>query len=579
MDTEAFWHAVAILIEFTRGIDTLTSPEIDALDDAISDSDPDLTWEYISTGAIVYVTGETWSGTSGNDTYTSTANSDALSGAAGNDAIHGGDGNDSINGDGDNDELWGDGGADTIYGGAGTNIIHGGIGNDTVYNSFGATDTIYGDAGEDMLSGGANADTIYGGDDDDEIYGNQDNDTLDGGAGNDEIDGGDGNDTISPGLGGNIVEGGSGNDTYIYQGGNDVYFEQTSSGTDVIELPGGVVLGDLTIFRKADASLHDLAISVDGFATIEVQDFFHISTGVVKGTIETLEFSDTSTFSLNAFTSMTTYGDNENNSFSGVYMSSDIIDVMYGFGGDDDLRADGGNDTLDGGSGNDYLEGGDGNDTYIFSPGFDNIADGSGTDTIVIPDGYTMGDISFFKSGTYGLNLLIDGLGQLQISSQLSGTGWAVETLHFEEDSSNVNFSSISVEQRGTSGNDTLDGMTAGVSTNDILDGMEGNDTLNGGSGDDTYVFSEGINSVSDVGGGTDKILFREGWAPEDVSVYRNGSSHLVVEDTEGNQMVATQHFTVAGREIESVEFSDSTTWNLLSMEIEIWGTSGNDSL
>lgn len=172
----------------------------------------------------------------------------------------------------------------------------------------------------------------------------------------------------------------------------------------------------------------------------------------------------------------------------------------------------------------------------------------------------------------------------MKIDYQLaSGGTYAIETLHFDEENTNVSFSTLSVEQRGTTGNDWLYGIDYGVSNNDILDGREGDDSLAGGAGNDTYMFSAGTDLISESAG-TDTILFRDGWSPEDVNIflqaaYGSGVDDLVIQDANGNRIIGESHYDSPGARIEYVEFSDATVWTLSSMNLPVWGTAGNDSL
>jgi Ca2+-binding RTX toxin-like protein len=144
----------------------------------------------------------------------------------------------------------------------------------------------------------------------------------------------------------------------------------------------------------------------------------------------------------------------------------------------------------------------------------------------------------------------------------------------------------LSVEIRATDGNDSVSGTSGyGMSDNDILNGMAGDDYLAGSTGDDTYIFSPGIDIVYDSSG-TDTILFWEGWTPGDISIFRGDDGlhynvgDVVLKDTNGNAMVLSDYFDPwSPVRVEYVVFADSTTWNLSSMDIEIWGTSGNDNL
>jgi hypothetical protein len=99
-----------------------------------------------------------------------------------------------------------------------------------------------------------------------------------------------------------------------------------------------------------------------------------------------------------------------------------------------------GNDTLDGGAGNDELRGYGGNDTFIFSEGFDIVAAGAGTDTLYIPEGYTLSDVAFFRDGD-DLRVLITDLGQALLVDQHRGLyDYHMEQMYFAENVSDRAF-------------------------------------------------------------------------------------------------------------------------------------------
>lgn len=458
---------------------------------------------------------------------------------------------------------------------------------DTIDGTSG-NDTITGTQYADVLNGHDGDDTISGGDGHDELSGGDGADTLDGGAGNDTLTGYLGNDTFRAGTGGNFVFGGGGDDLYEYEGGNDVYSEIGDyTGTDKIVLPSGVVANDLSFFQVATGSQPgSLFIDIDGLGRIETPYFSAYGGNLITDRIETIEFSDTSTFNFNTLTSLTTYGTDEDNYVYGIQFSSHLDDTLYGLGGNDYLYGQDGNDTLDGGLGNDILNGNAGDDVYIFSAGFDTINEEGGDDTIMLPAGYDAGDISFVRLGgsSYHLELRVDGLGQLLIQGQLypGPSNGTVETISFNG-SSSIDILDLQVETIGSSSTDYLYGIEGGASIDDIMDGREGDDYLYGFAGDDTYYFSLGNDVISELSG-DDTIRFRSGWDPEDVSIYRQGTT-LILADQNGNSLSAQQHFTQSvyydnsAYSIEQIVFANSTVWTLASMEIVTLGTAGSDTI
>jgi Ca2+-binding RTX toxin-like protein len=345
------------------------------------------------------------------------------------DTIIAGDGNDTIyisdieTFGGDNAHA--DGGNDTIYGSSDDNTgLFGDAGNDI----------IYGYAGEDHLHGGSGDDTIYGGDDDDTILGYDDADTLYGEDGNDLIDTGNGDDIVYGGDGNDTIYGNIGYAPY-YTGNKEIYGE---NGNDVI----------------LDGAGNDL---LDG------------------GTGNDLFYGDSG-------------GD----------------DTFYGGDGDDEIRsatADGEIDTLYGEDGNDilffserysgyfsqgdaFLYGGTGNDTYRTT----NPNNTSDIGSTLIYDGSGSADLlkiysnpanwSFSVSGSDLIVTLAGHTGNITIDDHFI-SGHHIESIQF------VGYSTISLIETLTSGNDTYTGSSAiGVASN-IIYALDGNDTVYAGTGGD----------------------------------------------------------------------------------------------
>lgn len=537
-DDLTFWKQVAEFLAFTKGFTNMTGGEATMLDDAIQATLMGWDWDSIQPASV-----PSWVGVS-------------AGGSPDDDIINGTSGNDTLDGGVGNDEVYGHNGNDTLEGGTGDDIVNGGDG----------TDTLYGEDGHDILDGGNDADTVYGGNGNDVIYGRA------------------GNDNLYGGTGGNTIYGGDGNDAYFYQDGNDVYDELTNSGTDTIKLASGIVLNDLTFSRHASVTNETLFIDIDGIGTIETPFFNSNAGSLLTERIETITFFDTSTYTLDSFTALTTYGTEGDDYLNGIYTTQDIDDTIYGKGGNDEIQTEGGNDTLDGGDGNDTLKGGLGDDIYLASAGFDTISfEYGGNDTLVLPDGIDAEDVSLLRrvGAPDTLEITITGLGQIRITDQFYSSGdYTVETLSFDG-LSTVNLTDLQIETIGTSGNDSIYGIDAGASIDDILDGREGDDTLSGAYGADTYFFSSGTDTVAELGG-VDTIAFRAGVIPANIVVYRsiNGGSDfddLFIEDLTGNKLIVDEHFSNVDRSVEQIIFADSTTWLIASLEIETRGTSGAD--
>jgi Ca2+-binding RTX toxin-like protein len=566
----AYWNEVGHFVDSIKGLDNVTSTEATWLDDTIYSTNHDLSWDDVINAIGGVVPTNTIDGTSGNDTIIGTDAADTIQGYAGNDVIHGGAGNDTIYGD-----------SESYLGSDGK--------------------TLYGDAGSDILYGALGNDSLYGGDGNDSLYGY------------------DGNDILSGGAGGNHLYGGAGDDTYIYTAGADDFInEQGQGGSDQIVLPSGITIDDLTFTRVDDpgdgGTFTDLLITINGGGSIQIHNQLDTSSYQV----ETLVFSDSSTFDLTSLSDLTVYLTTGDDDITNGMLPS-VNNTVYGLDGNDIIWTGSGNDILDGGPGNDQLHGGMGDDTYIASPGFDSISDSGGTDTIVIPASYTSSDVVFYRGGGHDLNdLIIDikGLGEIDVVGQFSSTSNAVEHLHFLSDDSTVSLTDQSILTVGTDGSDYLTAPTIDSSANAIIYGYGGNDTIYGGDGNDTLIGGAG-NDVIHGGAGDDTFVYAPGWGsdivventsegtdtikitgldPADIRMWTDYTGALHLENTlntadnitinAGTTGSETYESTV-GQHVEQVTFDDSTTWDLtggLALQADnsgdyLYGTAYGDTI
>lgn len=205
---------------------------------------------HIGTG--VYAGNDTLDGGAGDDTLHGEAGDDSILGGAGNDLIYGGAGADTVLFGSGNDTVYGGDGNDLIddvFGGQenGANQIFGGAGNDSVW-AGNDNDTVQGEAGDDVLNGEAGDDQLFGGDGNDVLAGGAGNDLLDGGQGADVMDGGDGNDTLIGGIGNDQMAGGLGTDRFILDdnhGADTITGGENAGDLDVVDATA--VAGNLTV--------------------------------------------------------------------------------------------------------------------------------------------------------------------------------------------------------------------------------------------------------------------------------------------------------------------------------------------
>jgi Ca2+-binding RTX toxin-like protein len=157
---------------------------------------------------------------------------------------------------------------------------------------------------------------------------------------------------------------------------------------------------------------------------------------------------------------------------------TDVVEVITGTNGSNNIIGTTGNDTIDGLSGNDTIRGGAGNDSIDGGSGQDNLFGDDGNDTI---NGGTDSDNIF---GGVGEDSLLGGTGNDNLSG---GTG---NDILLAGDGLDDLFGGDGNDQLfGESGDDFLDG---GIG-NDLLDAGIGNDELFAGDGNDTLIGSTGF--------------------------------------------------------------------------------------
>ena len=162
------------------------------------------------------------------------AGDDTINGGGGNDTLLGGDDNDTLNGGEGDDTLNGNAGQDQLFGDAGNDLLNGDEDNDTLNGGLG-DDTLTDTQGNNILQGNEGNDEITGGDGADILRGGAGDDTLKGGAGNDQLFGDAGDDQLNGNLGDDTLSGGADINTYLFDAdfGADTIISAT--GTDTID--------------------------------------------------------------------------------------------------------------------------------------------------------------------------------------------------------------------------------------------------------------------------------------------------------------------------------------------------------
>lgn len=440
-------------------------------------------------------------------TFTLGANIENLTLATGAGAIDG-TGNGSVNiilGNESSNSLSGLGGADTLDAGNGSDTLDGG----------GGDDSLSAGAGDNSAAGGADNDTLDAGNGNDTLDGGGGNDSLTAGAGDNSVTGGADNDRLDAGIGADTLDGGDGDDMLNAGGGND-------------SLLGGS--GGDTLDGKAGADTMAAGTGADGYYVDDVNDqvietdtdandvVFSSITYTLGSNVEQLFLAD----GAGAI-------DGTGNSLDNYFAGNDGANKLSGLAGADTMLGGDQADTLDGGVGIDVMDGGVGNDTFIVDDVLDQ-ADDSGGDS---------GD-AVESSVNY---VLLGGIETLTLKAgagAINGIGNNSDNLIIGNESDNV------LDGGGVSGNDTLNGglgndtasyayssfgnvvanlVTGKASeqgiTSDVLisieniDGSAGSDNLTGDAGDnrlsgqvgDDTITGGGGNNVLDGGGGAGDVI------------------------------------------------------------------------
>nr|WP_322710474.1 DUF4347 domain-containing protein [Nostoc sp. ChiSLP03a]MDZ8211571.1 DUF4347 domain-containing protein [Nostoc sp. ChiSLP03a] len=367
------------------------------------------------------------------------------------------------------DKLTGSLADDIIYGYEGSDRLYGETGKDTIYGGI-SNDSLYGGTGNDVLDGGDGNDYLYGQDGHDRLIGNAGNDYLYGGVGDDTLDGGNGTDSLNESGDVNFTL----TNTQLSGLGSDVLIS-----IEKVILTGGITdnILDASIFTLGNVSLYGGAGN-DNLLGSSNNDYL--------------------------------YGQNGNDYLIGgagndYLYGQDDSDRLYGNAGNDYLYGGNSDDTLNSGVGNDSLYGENGNDYFIGDAGNDYLYGGAGDDTL--DGGNGIDYLNESSNVNFKLtNTQLSGLGNDTLISieQVTLTGGVSDNIF---DASG--FSLGKVYLYGGVGNDTLNGGAG----NDYLYGGDGNDLLNGGAGND-YLYGQGGADIFVIasGNGTDTIYsFQDG--------------------------------------------------------------------
>ena len=333
-----------------------------------------------------------------------------------------------------------------------------------------AGETISGTAGNDKITGTDNDDILNGNDGDDVLNGGAGDDVLRGGADNtpdadttpDTDDANDtdtigGNDLLIGGPGSDVLFGGDGIDTisYMYSG----------EGIDINLMTG--------VARGGDAG-------GDSFGNPDAMEY--------TNDIENVQ------------------GSMHDDDITGDAMAN----MIWGFGGNDDLNGGDGGDTLDGGMGDDDLSGGDGDDTLKGGYGMDTLTGGKGMDTASYAGSMMGVEVRLHASKAMGGDAEGDTFGGMV----------TYEHMTLNEDDEMVETESTAVDIEHLTGSD-MDDILAGDGRMNTIMGMGGNDKIYGGPGGDADTNEDMLH-----GGDGDDMIF--GGVGEDTLNGDDGNDMLV---------------------------------------------------
>jgi Ca2+-binding RTX toxin-like protein len=395
------------------------------------------------------------------------------------------------------------------------------------------------------------------------IYGTSSSETLNGTSASELINGLGGNDALN---------GGSGSDEYVFTAGsgNDTITENSGSGdTDIVDLSNEMP-ADIVVSRPI-GDTDDLYI--DLAATNErlfVDEHF---TSTTNG-IELIRFSDNSTWNRAAILA------------NALFRGTSGADNVTGTSADETFDLMGGNDTVNGSTGS---------DTYIFKTGsandtIDENGAGAYTDTVRLT-GLDLADVLISRDLSsnhwHGYIKIIATGETLTLDDQFYNGGmdtYRVEQFVFDDVTLNASQLQAAAWYRGTSGNETITG-TADAETFEM---GGGNDTMNGSTGSDTYIYKlgSGNDTIDENGSGvfTDVVRF-DGLDLADVEISRQlGGSHyhaLIKIISSGEILTVDEQFYGSDTYRAEQFIFDDATLNVSQLQAAAWyrGTSSNETI
>lgn len=465
-----------------------------------------------------------------------------------------------------------------------------------------------------LFAGSDEAELIIGSRGNDFLTGQGGDDVLLGGAGRDVLDGGAGDDVLRGGAirstNGQFLDLNDAGDTYRFGrgDGHDTVIENSwvSAEIDRIELKAGITADDVVFQRVRVANglqtREDLVLTIrDTGETLTVTDHFNASG---RHAVEQIVFADGTLWGAEDIKSATLLGGDEDDQLRGFNLRDDVIqggaggdrlqglsgnDLLHGGLGNDELNGGQGNDTLDGGLGDDVLVGGEGADTYRYAlgDGRDVISGGASSqdgDVLELGSGIRPEDLKVRWTIRGDMVITLPQDGQVTVLGQASTWFGApgIETLKFSD---GTVWTRQDLASRAVTATD-FDDVIVGGYGDDTLDGGLGNDQFLNLSGYDTYRFGigDGLDVIEQTSG---RLLFKEGVGQNDVRFALDGSD-LVVSLAVSSDSVRLKNWLYSGQRIDAFDFANGARLNIndvqallnLGDDMEIlYGSPGNDTL
>lgn len=378
----------------------------------------------------------------------------------------------------------------------------------------------------------------------------------------------DGDNVFVGGKGDDLLVSGAGSDLFVYTRGDGTDYIRDSS-TSLVEKDTlfltNLAATDLTFERIGDT----LILKISGSNEKIVSEDFFANWGEKNFGIDQIRFADGSLMDRETIRGhTTTVGDGRDN----LVQDSPLNDVLQGGKGDDGIRIGAGNDTI----------------LYAAGDGFDVITDTSGVKTEIdklvlanlmpsdvelsrvgnaltikiLATGEIITDQSFFvQSGApYQLNDWNDfgrGIDRIQFAS---GAVWDRQTI---------------VKEAWIRGDDKANGLS-GSALNDTFTSGRGNDSMDGGTGADTYIWKKGdgsdyivdnVNNSSEI----DRLILKDVFVSDVKFSYAGDNLQITVGST-GEVISVSGFFTSADNLVEDwaltaygvdqITFAGGTTLN-----------------